>query len=289
MTDDRDQVVVEREAVTPRWVGLAVVALTVLSLAGLGMAWSATSRAKNLEQNLASQGVTTRQSQDVLGQRLQQDEERNAQMAGELNVVTDRLKLTQTELSSARQQAKTIKAQDAKELAQVQTTLQTTFNTQLATKASTDDVSKLGTDVNGVKTDLDSTKENLQMARGEMGTLIARNHDEIDTLRRLGERDYFEFTLDNKGSKQKVGEMQVELRGTNVKKNQFTLALYVDDMRLEKKNRSVNEPIYFLTRGAHRPLELVVNEVRKNKVSGYVSVPKGTNTTTTSAEQGSGN
>ena len=112
------------------------------------------------------------------------------------------------------------------------------------------------------------------MARGELGTLIAKNHDEIDELRRLGERDYYEFTLSGKGNKSKAGSLMIELRGTNPKKNQFTVDLYVDDMRLEKKNRSVDEPIYFYTQGTRAPLELVVNQVGKDKVVGYVSVPK---------------
>jgi hypothetical protein len=125
-----------------------------------------------------------------------------------------------------------------------------------------------------VRTDLAAEKNNLQMARGELGTLIARNHDEIDQLRRMGEREYYEFTLSKKGQRSKVGSMLVELRGTNVKRGQFTVALYVDDRRLEKKNRSVDEPIYFYTRGTRAPLEMVINEVGKDKVVGYVSMPK---------------
>ncbi len=66
----------------------------------------------------------------------------------------------------------------------------------------------------------------------------------------------------------------VELRATNVKKNQFTVALYVDDLRLEKKNRAIDEPIYFYTRGTRVPLELVVNQIGKDKVVGYMSIPK---------------
>ena len=145
------------------------------------------------------------------------------------------MKLTQTELGRARAQAKKIKEDDAKELAD----LQNNVNGQLATKASVDDVNKLGTDVNGVKTDLDATKNNLNMARGEFGTLIAKNHDEIEELRRLGERDYYEFTIDKKNTREKVGDLMVELRGVNPKKNLYTVALYVDDARYEKKNRSV--------------------------------------------------
>jgi hypothetical protein len=73
------------------------------------------------------------------------------------------------------------------------------------------------------------------------------------------------------------------LRGTNTKKSQFTVALYVDDMRLEKKNRSVDEPIYFYTQGTRAPLEMVINKVDKDKVVGYLSVPKGETRMTSSA------
>jgi hypothetical protein len=147
-------------------------------------------------------------------------------------------------------------------------------------------VTSLGGDVNGVKSGLDATNNNLQMARGEFGTLIAKNHDEIDQLRHMGERDYFEFTLTGKGNRSKVGNLQVELRGTNPKKSQFTLALYVDDMRLEKKNRSADEPIYFYTRGTRAPLEMVINSVDKDKVAGYLSIPKAQGTTTSASVTG---
>ena len=180
------------------------------------------------------------------------------------------MKLTQTELSRARSQTKKIKDEEAQQLAD----LQNNVNGQLATKASVDDVNKLGTDVNGVKTDLEATKNNLNMARGEFGTLIAKNHDEIDELRRLGERDYYEFTIDKKNQREKVGDLMVELHGVNPKKNLYTVAIYVDDQRYEKKNRSVNEPIYFFTHGSRAPMEFTVNPVGKDKISGYLSVPK---------------
>jgi len=125
-----------------------------------------------------------------------------------------------------------------------------------------------------VKTDLDATKNNLQMARSEMGTLIARNHDEIDQLRRMGQRDYFEFTVTRKGGSQKVGTVQVQLKDTNTKKNQYTINVLADDKSFEKKNRSVNEPIFFYTGGTRAALELVVNKVSKTTASGYLSVPK---------------
>ena len=255
---------------SPRWMGLAIVGLAVLSLIGVGLAWNATSHARAAEQALSTQSKTFQQNEDGISQRLAQAEQTNAQMQGELNLVGDKLKLTEGQLAAARTQVKQTRADYTKKL----TAMETTVNGELATKASADDVKALGTDVNGVKTDLDSTKGNLQMLRSEHGELIARNHEEIDQLRRMGEKDYYEFTLNSKGQKQHVGSMQVELRGVNAKKHQFTVALYVDDMRLEKKNKSINEPIYFYAGGSRAPLELVVNQVSDKKIAGYLSVPK---------------
>ena len=90
----------------------------------------------------------------------------------------------------------------------------------------------------------------------------------------MGDRDYYEFTIDKKDQRKKVGDMMVELRGVNAKKNLYTVAMYVDDSRYEKKNRSANEPIYFFTHGSRAPLEFVVNQIGKDKITGYLSVPK---------------
>ncbi|HXZ13788.1 MAG TPA: hypothetical protein VEG64_15495 [Candidatus Sulfotelmatobacter sp.] len=282
MTEERHEIV-PQDAAAPRWVGIIVVALAVVSLGALGVGWTASTRSKALEQSLAAQTQQFKQNQDVLTQRLSKAEDTNAQLQGELSVVTDKMKLTQGEIGRARAQAKKIKEEDAKELAD----LQTQTNAQLATKANVDDVNKLGTDVTGVKSDLETTKNNLQLARGEFGTLIAKNHDEIEELRRLGERDYYEFTINKRGERQKVGDLMVELRGINEKKNIFTVAIYVDDARYEKKNRSVNEPIYFFTRGTRAPLEFTVNSVGKDKITGYLSVPKAK--TTHAQASGNGN
>jgi hypothetical protein len=135
-------------------------------------------------------------------------------------------------------------------------------------------MNKLGTDVTGVKTDLETTKNNLNMTRGEFGTLIAKNHDEVEELRRLGERDYYEFTIDKKNTREKVGQLMVELHGTNLKKSQYTVTIFVDDQRHDKKALTANEPLYFFQNGARSPLEFVVNNVGKDKITGYLSVPK---------------
>jgi hypothetical protein len=284
MSDERQDVVIADEATAPRWVGIVVVALAVVSLVALGAGWTASTRSKELEQSLATQTQQFKQNDDVISQRLAKAEDTNAQLQGELSVVTDKMKLTEGELAKARFQAKKIKEDDAKELAE----MQNQTNAQLATKASVDDVNKLGTDVNGVKTDLDTEKNNLQMARGEFGTLIARNHDEVEELRRLGERDYYEFTIDKKNSREKVGNLMVELHATNLKRSQYGVTIFVDDQRHDKKNLTANEPLYFFQSGARAPLEFVVNQVGKDKISGYLSVPKA-NATHAQASTSGGN
>jgi hypothetical protein len=259
----------------PRWVGLAVAILGGVSLLGLGVGWSALSHANNIEQTTQA---SVKQADDALSQRLAKEDEINQQLQSDLKVVTDKLKVTQSELLSARKQTKAVTSAVDKKL----TGLETSVNSQLATKASSDDVSKLNGDVTGVKSDLDATKNNLQMARSEMGTLIARNHDEIDQLRRMGQRDYYEFNVTRKNGAEKVGSVQIELKDTNTKKNQYTINVLADDKSFEKKNRSVNEPIFFYTGGSHAALELVVNKVTKTTASGYLSVPKASGTASAS-------
>lgn len=261
---------VTNESGTPRWIGLALAVLAVLSIASLSFGWAAWSSAKQsrvTNQDLIEQIRAYQESYTVLGKRLERAESTNADLQADVGVVTDKLKLTRGELSRARKQ---IREEYAKQLGEMESAVRA----ELAEKASAEDLTSLNSDVTGVRSDLEDTKKNLGMARGELGTLIARNHEEIDQLRRIGERDYFEFTLDKKGKREKLGNVTIELRGTNAKKNHFTVALYVDDIRLEKKNRSVNEPIYFYTRSARQPLELVINQIGKNKIAGYLSAPK---------------
>jgi chromosome segregation ATPase len=227
---------------------------------------------------------TVEQDMSSLKDRLAQDEKVNTDLQGDLKVVTDKLKITQGQLKKARKEAAELNDATTQKL----TALDTSVHSELSTKASTDDVKTVDTKVVGVKTDLDATREDLKMARSEMGTLIARNHDEIDQLRRLGERDYIEFTIAGRNKPEKVGNVTVELRGVNEKHNLFSAAVTIEDKRFEKKNRAMNEPIFFYLSGTHIPEEIVINKIGKNTISGYLSIPKA-NSQTASAASKSGN
>ncbi len=141
--------------------------------------------------------------------------------------------------------------------------------------AITQDVSATKSDLDGTKKSVDALRTDLGMAKSDLGTLIARNHDEVETLRKLGERDYFEFTLERKHPPQKVAGVGLVLKKVNVKAHKYSVILQADDMEILKKDRTVNEPIFFFVGGQKRPFELVVNKVQSDKVTGYLSAPKG--------------
>jgi uncharacterized protein (DUF2141 family) len=258
----------------PSWQLPAIIVLGLVAIGGLAFGYNASTKLDTTQQSVATQLKSAQQAeqQDLasLKDRLTQDEKGNSDLQGDLKVVTDKLKITQGQLKKARMESQQLNQDTTQKL----TALDTSVHSELATKATSDDVKSVDTKVVGVRTDLDSTRDDLKMARSEMGTLIARNHDEIDQLRRLGEREYVEFTIAGKNKPQKVGNVTVELKGVNEKRNQFSVAMTVEDKRFDKRNRALNEPIFFYTSGTKMPEEIVINKVGKDTVSGYVSVPK---------------
>jgi hypothetical protein len=273
MSEDMDRSANGNRGV-PGWVIAAVAVLGVVAVVGLVMAHNASTQTTEVQQAFDTR-VKAIQT-DFTGQiaTLQQHEAQvdttNAGLQSDLTVVTKRLRLTQSDLKKARDEAETIRTEDQQKIAEVDASAKT----ELATKASTDEVKGVDGKVEGVRTDLTGTQNDLKMARSELGTLIARNHEDVEQLRRLGERDYIEFTIDTKNKPQKVGAFMVELKGTNPTKKRYNVSLIVDDSRIEKKNLPVDEPIFFHQGNDRRPLELVVNTVAKDKVTGYISVPK---------------
>src|SRR5271163_53761 len=259
---------------TPGWLLGVMALLGIVAIVGLGFGWSASTKLDSTQQAVAAQLKTAQQSmqQDMasLKDRIAQDEKANTDLQGDLKVVTDKLKITQGQLKKTREESSKLNTETVQKISE----LDTSVKGELATKATTDDVKTVDTKVVAVKTDLDKTREDLVLARSEMGTLIARNHDEIDFLRRQGERDYVEFSITGKNQPQKIGNVTVELKGVNEKRNQFNIAMTVEDKRFEKKNRALNEPIFFYTSGTRMPEEIVINKVGKDQVSGYISIPK---------------
>src|ERR1700741_1994969 len=265
------------------WQMAAIPILALIALGGLFFGWSNSAKLDAAKQAVTDQvkavQQTTQQDLSTMKDRLAVDEKTNTDLQGDLKVVTDKLKITQSQLRKARTEAAQLNTETTQKLS----ALDTSVHSELATKATTDDVKTVDTKVTTVSSNLDKTNNDLSMARSELGTLIARNHDEIDVLRRMGERDYIEFTIAGKNQPQKVGNVTVELKGVNEKRNRANLAYVVEDKRYEEKNSNVNTPIFFYLSGTRQPEELVINKIGKNTITGYLSIPKANSQPGTSA------
>jgi chromosome segregation ATPase len=139
------------------------------------------------------------------------------------------------------------------------------------------EVGDVKSDVASAKSNIEATQGELQRTKGDMGVmsgLIATNSKEIQYLRDLGDRNIYQFTIAKISGMQKVGDIQVMLRKADSKRNRYTVDVRADDKLVEKRDKSINEPVQFYTARAHQPYELVVNEVQKDKVTGYLATPK---------------
>ena len=184
-------------------------------------------------------------------------------------------------IARAEQIGRKIEVEQAKVQQQVSSEISDVKQTAKEANAKIADVS---TDVGGVKTQVTATQEELQKtiadlksAKGDLGVqsgLIATNASELQALRRLGERNYFEFKLGKTKAPQRVGDVTLLLKSTDPKKNKYTVDVMADDKHTEKKDKNINEPVQFYTSKAKQPYELVVNEVRKDLIVGYLSTPK---------------
>jgi hypothetical protein len=158
----------------------------------------------------------------------------------------------------------------------------TTADTKIA--AVSTDVDTVKTDVNGVKTEVATTKDGLEKTNGDlkraigdmgvMSGLIATNGKDLQTLRELGERNYIEFTLNKTQATKKFGDMVLTYKKADPKKNRFTVAVQADDKLVEKRDKTINEPVQVYVHESRQPFEIVVNKVNKDEIVGYVSTPK---------------
>jgi chromosome segregation ATPase len=229
-------------------------------------------------------GRMTRQETALAEQRQQ-----NAKMAAELRETNARLTVATEELGKS--VGMTQKQMDERAEAIIKSQQADTRRLESAQKqtaqqvnAVSSEVSNVKTDVGGVKTDVAKTQSDLattisqlQSIKGDLSdhsSLIARNHSELELLKHKGDRNYYEFTL-NKKQRRPVGTVSLELRKADVKKSRFTIDIYADDKRYEKKDRNVNEPLQFYSGKVPALYEIVVNAVNsKDQITGYLSTPK---------------
>jgi hypothetical protein len=134
-----------------------------------------------------------------------------------------------------------------------------------------DDLQKTRSDLDGR---LNSTRDELNGSIGRANDSIARTHEELVALEKRGERNYYEFQLDKSKRFQRVGPLSLSLRKVNTKHKSYNLAMMVDDFQLDKKNVNLYEPVWITLSDRPQPLELVINQVEKDHVQGYLSEPR---------------
>jgi SMC interacting uncharacterized protein involved in chromosome segregation len=141
----------------------------------------------------------------------------------------------------------------------------------------TTEVAQVKNDAAATRSELEKTIADLKSTRGDLGVqsgLIATNSKELGALRALGERNYVEFKLAKEKSARKVGDLMIRLKSADPKRNRYTIEVIADDKMVEKKDKTLNEPVQFMLSKATQPFEIVVNDVKKDLISGYLASPK---------------
>ncbi len=257
---------------TPRW----IIVLFVVLFAALGvLGYAGHSVQSRLEGDLGK----AQQENKLITAQLEQANTRLAELKANVEVTQQRVGMSAAEIAKANSRAEAIRkeqqAADQKLTAQL---------TQVQ-KENEEKIGAVATEVGGAKKDIEATKSDLEATKGKlerslgdmnvMSGLIARNHDDLEDLRRRGERNYFEFTLTKTKTPQRVGPIQMNLTKTDQKKSKFTMTVFADDREIEKKDKTSGEPIQFYVGGSRSaPYEIVVFKVNKDQITGYLSTPK---------------
>jgi septal ring factor EnvC (AmiA/AmiB activator) len=257
---------------TPRWIavlfGLLFAAVAVVGYLG-----------HQTETKLESDLSKQEDQNKVISAQLEQANTRLADLKGHLDVTEQKIGMTRAELAQASSRAEVIRKN------QIDSDKKLTTELTQVQKESEEKIGAVATDVTGAKkdieatkTDLEATKSKLDRTQGDMGVmsgLIARTHDDLEELKRRGDRNYYEFTVKKAKSPQRVGPIQVNVNKTDPKKSKFTMTVFADDKDIEKKDRTSGEPIQFYV-GSSRlaPYEIVVFKIGKDELTGYLSTPK---------------
>ncbi len=241
------------EAGTPRWVALLFV---ILFLAAGALGYVSYSTNARLEQALSKSADQNK----LVAAQLEQANSRLADLKGHLEVTEQKLGMTRAEVAQANSRAETIRKEQKEADERLTSQL---GQVKQDNQAVASEVGTTKKDLADTRSDLEATKGKLEHAMGDMGVmsgLIARNRDDLEGLRRRGDRDYFEFTLGRGRTAQKVGPIQLKLEHADQKKQRYTVTVFADDKAIEKRDKTAGEPVQFFVQGSGRmaPFEIVV-------------------------------
>src|SRR5215475_7617095 len=259
---------------TPRWISV-LFALLFVALAAVGLfAYTQTSK-------LTKDLTDAQKTNATLSTQLEQANTRLAELKSIVEVTQQKVGMTASEVAQAKSRAESIRKEQIaadQKLASQLTAVQSEANEKIGSVAT--EVGGAKKDIADTRSDLEATKAKLESTKGDMGVmsgLIARNHDDLEDLRRRGERNYYEFSIKKAKNAQRVGPIQMNLNKTDQKKSKYTLTVIADDRQIEKKDKTSGEPVQFYVGGSRgTPYEIVVFTVGKDQITGYLSTPKDT-------------
>jgi ribosomal protein L29 len=265
MADEGDLVHMESQSTAGKWI-LTLLAVVVVAVFGFAYYMTHAQVSKLADQLSASQAQVNQ-----LQARVQNDEAQQETLARQAGMTKKELAQRTAQLQAEQKAAESRLEKEQKE--------QTTQISQVS-----GDIAGVKTDVGGVKTDVASTKADLEQTKaklqgtiGDLGVqsgLIAHTAGDLEILKHKGDRNYYEFTLLRGAKPQPVSTVSLQLKKADVKKGKYTMNVTADDKTIEKKDRTVAEPIQFYSGRDHLLFELVVWSVDKNKATGYLSTPK---------------
>jgi hypothetical protein len=217
-----------------------------------------------------------------------EDAAKVSQLTADLENISKKMGVTAEELDQSHTLAQQLRQENAQTAQRLRRELAAKADTKTIKQLRDESASKLNevqqdatTKINGVsgevqvvRTDLDATRADLAKSKDELGTLIAHNSTELNELRRRGERNYIEFDISKAKQSQKVGDVLVQLKRTDVKKQKFDVVINADDTSILKKDRTANEPVTFMVGSDRLRYEFVVNYVDRDRIRGYMSTPK---------------
>ena len=274
-----------------------MIASGLFVLALLGIVFYSSQQDNHLRKDLAA-------NNELLMKRLDDADGRMAKLESQLTVTQDRVGVTQQDLERAREIATQLRAEQERNVKRL--------TAELAEKASSTDVNtlketatahtaQLGSvsenvgavktevgsvksevgvvkdDLKGTKEELDRTKKDLantNLVIDQQGKLIATNAEGLDTLRMKGEREYVEFDIVKKDKAKQVADIRVELRKADTKKQHADIRIFINDTQVDKGKVYVNEPVHVRQGRQGLDYEVVINQVLKDQIRGYLSLPK---------------
>jgi hypothetical protein len=263
----------------------AVVSFVSVVVAGillLGTGYYAYTTRGILDSRLADldEGLNRRLAEQIQGIRRD-----TASLTTDIAAVTERATSAAHEAGAARELGTALKrahdrtartvgtqAADIKAIQQAARTLETQMTARI--EAVSTEVRQVAGGLSGTRNDVADNRRQIMALKTEVGTQVANNTKAVAELQRVGEREWLEFDVvkSSRPASPKVANVRIQLAKTDVRKGKYDVVLHFDDRQIERKDRTIGEPVQFLVGPERQRYELVVTDMERDRIRGYLSV-----------------